>query len=330
MGILVSVVIPTYNRCTLLREAIESLWNQTLPPICYEIIVVDNLSTDGTAEMVAELQSQSPCALVYHRMQQNLGPANSRNTGVNIARADIIAFTDSDCRVGPEWLARGLNAFKDGEDVAFVSGQTFPKPDQPLTFFTIGNPLRGENPTYPTANIFYRKKTFLEVGGFDLTVDFGQHGLWPFECCDTELAWRMKERGYRCVYAPDVVVYHEIMRVSPKNWLIHHARIAMVPFLVRRYPAIRVKLLWWGPFALVDNVWFYLAALGLLLAWPTKGWSLLFTLPFIIRAMIVPGREFSIKRLPVLAGRVVFLGLRHAVITSSLIYSSIRARTIVL
>src|SRR6185437_2641546 len=125
---------------------------------------------------------------------------NSRNVGVMMAQAEIVAFTDSDCRVSPDWLARGLDAFHMGEDVAFVSGQTFAKPEQPLTFFSIGNPLCGENPTYPTANIFYRKQTFLDVGGFDLTVDFGQHGLWPFECCDTELAWRMKEKGYKCVY----------------------------------------------------------------------------------------------------------------------------------
>jgi glycosyltransferase involved in cell wall biosynthesis len=330
MEMFVSVIIPTFNRCRLLRETIESLWSQSLPPICYEILVIDNLSTDGTQEMVEELQRQSPCPLIYHRMERNLGPANSRNIGVTMARAPIIAFTDSDCRVAPDWLARGLDAFRKGENVAFVSGQTFAKPDQPLTFFSIGNPLQGENPTYPTANIFYDKKKFQEVGSFDLTVDFGQHGLWPFECCDTELAWRMKEKGYNCVYAPDVVVYHEIMRVSPRNWLIHHARFALVPYLIRRYPGLRPKLLWWGPFALADNVWFYVAVLGMLLAWPTKGVSLLLLVPFLFRACIVPERQFSIGRLPVMAGRVFFLGLRHSVISGSLIYSSIRARTLVL
>ena len=68
MELFVSVIVPTFNRCRLLRETIESLWNQTLPPICYEILVIDNLSTDGTQEMVEELQRQSPCPLVYHRM----------------------------------------------------------------------------------------------------------------------------------------------------------------------------------------------------------------------------------------------------------------------
>ncbi len=164
MKILVSVVIPTFNRRALLGEAIQSLWNQTLASECYEVIVVDNLSTDGTTAMMDELQARSPCRLVYHRMSENLGPANSRNTGVQMARGEIIAFTDSDCRVSPSWLERGLEGFKRGDDVAFVSGQTFPKPEQPLTFFSIGNPLQGENPTYPTANIFYRKKTFLDGG----------------------------------------------------------------------------------------------------------------------------------------------------------------------
>jgi glycosyltransferase involved in cell wall biosynthesis len=330
MEILVSVIIPTFNRCSLLREAIESLWNQTLPAICYEIIVVDNLSTDGTAEMMEELQGRSPCKLVYRRMDENRGPANSRNAGVSMAQAKIIAFTDSDCRVSPDWLARGLAAFKNGENLAFVTGQTFPKPDQPVTFFSIGNPLRGENPTYPTANIFYDKKAFLDSGGFDLTVDFGHTGLWPLECCDTEMAWRLKEKGCNYAYAADVIVYHEIMCVTPKNWLLHHARFAMVPFLIRRYPGLKAKLLWWGPFALADNVWFYLAVIGVLFAWWTNGWSFFTAMPFLFRASIVPHREFSLKRLPVMAGRVFFLALRHTVISGSLIYSSIRARTLVL
>jgi glycosyltransferase involved in cell wall biosynthesis len=330
MGILVSVVIPTFNRRDLLREAIESLWNQTLSPQLYEIVVVDNASTDGTAEMMAEGERQSPCSITYRRMEENKGAANSRNVGASLAQGEIIAFTDSDCRVAPDWLERGVQVFKSGNDVAFVSGQTFPKPDQPLTFFSIGNPLRGENPTYPTANMFYRKRSFVEAGGFDLSVDFGDLGKWPLECCDTEMAWRMKSQGLVGVYAADVIVYHEIMQVSPLNWLLHHARVGMVPFLIQRYPGLRRKLLWWGPFAFAENIWFYLAVVGIGLAWITRGWSLLLTLPFVWRAAVVPTRKFSLQRIPIIAGRIVFFSLRHAVICGCLIYGSVRARTLVL
>src|SRR5687767_15928639 len=100
---IVSVVIPTRNRSDLLRETIESVWAQTLDHAKYEILVMDNLSTDDTPAVMAELQKKSPCPLHYHIMSVNKGPAHSRNTGVKLAKAEIIAFTDSDCRVHPEW-----------------------------------------------------------------------------------------------------------------------------------------------------------------------------------------------------------------------------------
>src|SRR5262249_16035527 len=145
------------------------------------------------------------------------------------------------------------------------------------------------------------------------------HGLWPLECCDTELAWRMKGRGYTTVYRGDVIVYHEIMQVDPWNWVLHHARFAVVPVLVRRFPGLRKKLLWWGPFALADNVRFYFAAIGVVFAWMTRGWSLLLAAPFVWRSALVPGKAFSPARLPLMAGRVFFFGLRQVVIFGSLV-----------
>ncbi|MGH9666091.1 MAG: glycosyltransferase, partial [Bryobacteraceae bacterium] len=130
---LVTVVVPTRNRAALLRELVESLWKQTLDPETYEIIVVDNQSSDGTAEMIREMQGNSPCRLTFHVMKENKGPIHSRNAAARMAQGEILAFTDSDCRVTPEWLERGLKPFANPE-VAFVSGVVLDKPEQPVRF----------------------------------------------------------------------------------------------------------------------------------------------------------------------------------------------------
>ena len=132
--ILVSVIIPTRNRKVLLREALESLWQQTLDPARFEIIVVDNRSDDGTAEMLREAQAISPCRLVHHVMPENRGPVRSRNTGAAMMRGSLLALTDSDCRMHTRWLENALAAFEDPE-LAMLAGAVYHKPEQRPGFF---------------------------------------------------------------------------------------------------------------------------------------------------------------------------------------------------
>ena len=88
---LVSVIVPTRNRGSLLGELIESLWAQTLDPARFEIIVADNRSTDNTAELMSELQQKSPCRFKFMVMEENRGPVHSRNQAVRVAQGDILA-----------------------------------------------------------------------------------------------------------------------------------------------------------------------------------------------------------------------------------------------
>lgn len=332
--ILVSVVVPAFNRPKLLEELIDSLWDQTLSPSLYEIIIVDNCSTsDELRSKVEEWQARSPCHMVFHRMPVNMGPAPARNAGAALARAEIIAFTDDDCRACREWLASGLEGFINGEQVGFVCGPVLNKPGQPTTFFSIGAPLPGETPMYPTANVFYRKKVLREVGGFDKGVWLGEwkgaKGI-ALESSDTDLAWRTKEQGYTCVFQPNATIFHEVKTVSPIKWIMVNSRHSLVPLLVRRHPGFRERIMWWGPFVLADNARFYLAVLGIALSIITRGSSLLLALPFAYWAAVVPGRVFSPTRLPIMAARIILLFARQAAICGFLLYGSIRARTLVM
>ncbi|MFU8928260.1 glycosyltransferase family 2 protein, partial [Acinetobacter puyangensis] len=113
----ISVVIPTYNRAHLIRESLQSVLDQTLQP--YEIIVVDDFSTDDTEEVVNSLNSP---LIKYVKNQRKKGANGARNTGILMAQGEFIAFHDSDDIWLPEKLELQKNIFKDTDiDLCFCS-----------------------------------------------------------------------------------------------------------------------------------------------------------------------------------------------------------------
>ena len=327
--LLVTVVIPTYNRGPKLRETIKSLWRQTVPASKFEILVVDNCSTDGTEEIVRQLQAQSPCAIRYHRNDRNRGCFFSTNWGVENASTDIVAMSETDCEVHPEWLERGLKAFDGGDQIAFVAGHMADKPGQTVKFFSMRNgATQAENPYYPSGNIFYRRSVYLKMGGCREDLSFGDVGTRPVGCGDSDLAWRIKEAGYKYVYSPEVIAYHDVVTVTPFEWLRAHTRLIVIPELIRRHPALRSTLRW-NVFFFADNALFYVALLSLMFALVSP-WFLAGTIPYVVRMATVPGRPLAWLNLPKTIARVGLLSLRQAVICGSLAYGSLRSRSLVL
>src|SRR5687767_3806698 len=121
----ISVVIPTYKRLDSVRKAVLSLFEQDLPKDEYEVIVVDSTPDDSVASMVRSLAETAPFKLSCLTKPPE-GPGPSRNLGVKNARADFIAFMDSDCIATPAWLRSALAAFDDG--VGLVQGRVLPDP----------------------------------------------------------------------------------------------------------------------------------------------------------------------------------------------------------
>ena len=93
----VSIIIPTYNRAHLIAECLESVLNQTFND--YEVIVVDDGSTDNTKEAVEPYFDR-----IRYTKQENRGNAGARNSGIELAKGEIIAFTDADCAPSVDWL----------------------------------------------------------------------------------------------------------------------------------------------------------------------------------------------------------------------------------
>lgn len=327
---IVSVVIPTRNRSRLLREAINSILCQTMPVDQFEIVVVDNNSSDDTPAVIQQLQQLAPCVIKYHRLHSDCGPAHARNSGVRLAEGEFIAFTDSDCRAEPHWLERGIATFKD--DVGFVCGVLLHKPEQKVEFFSGAyDELKEEHPTYPTCNSIYRRGVFLEMKGFDEALCFRTFfDNKPVECADTDLAWRVKERGWRSVFLRDLIIYHEVPLRTPLNWIIDPYRIYSVPALVKRHPGLRKILLQGHVFFRLENALFYLAIAGLFLGFAVRPWLLVLCAPYPLLLASVLRHNLSAARLPKLLAQVTLLSARQTCLSAGLIYGSIRFRTLVL
>jgi succinoglycan biosynthesis protein ExoA len=200
----VSVIVPAHRLDETLERCLRSLQAQTFPAARREIIVVLDGIGPGTFFEPFDLRVvQAP----------RLGPASARNRGVREAAGPLLAFTDSDCLVAPDWLEQLAGSLTE-EDVAGVGGsQLSPADDSAFgqavqRFFEaisfVGGYTRAharvrEVAHNPTCNAMIRRSAFEAVGGF-------APGLWPGEDLDLDL--RMRRRGYRLLYNPAARVHH--------------------------------------------------------------------------------------------------------------------------
>jgi GT2 family glycosyltransferase len=192
-----SVVIPTFNQAGLLRHCLRSMAGQTLNSATYEIIVVDDGSTDHTREVIEEFQ---PRVTPLH-LSTNRGRSAARNAGVAAARAPVIVFTDSDVAVRPDFLHWHLDAHRRHGPSILCRGPVVlvHHMDDDLT-----RPLPsvlGSPAFLDTANASLEKSALLEVGGFDES--FPGYG-WE----DFELGLRLKGAGIRRVFRPEAIAFH--------------------------------------------------------------------------------------------------------------------------
>ncbi len=202
-----SVVIPTYNRLPILQKCLLALEIQTLDAQIvtdYEIIVVDDGSTDGTIEWLTSSTTQLPHLKIYEQAHQ--GASAARNLGVEQAQGDTIVFIDSDIVVTPTFLQSHADAL--------LQSQTRLGDDRVFTYGAVINTANFEEPTsepykildfsnayFATTNVAIPRHWLMAVGLFDL--DFDLYG-WE----DLELGVRLKNKGIAMVKCPAAVGYH--------------------------------------------------------------------------------------------------------------------------
>jgi GT2 family glycosyltransferase len=263
-------------------------------------------------------------------MKVNRGPASSRNAAARLANAEILAFTDSDCRPDPRWLEEGIAALRD-ESVVFVTGAIFHKPEQKVLFFTRSHdPVTVEIASYPTMNIFYRKRVFFEFDGFAENVGLRDFRGRVVDCSDCDLAWRIKEAGRKNVFVPEMIIYHERESLPKLSWMLIPIEQCIVPLLVKRHPNARPHLLYRSYFFNFLNIPFYLLCLGILLAVLFQNpWFLVLMLPYPAILARACRRRWSPSPLETLAW-VFLLTCRQALLCGALIFGSVRFRCLVL
>jgi glycosyltransferase involved in cell wall biosynthesis len=327
---LATVIIPTWNRHGLLRDLLESLKVQTQDPATFEVIVIDDGSTDGTPDLLARMREEFPCAFTAHRMETNCGPVVARNFAARMARGRLLIFTDSDCRVSPQWVERACAGFDSKPRPAFVAGGVLDKPEQRIRFFSLPNGTGlEENPVYPTCNVAYDRELFLSLGGFDTNAFYGNIGTRPIDCSDSDFALMVKRLGYPHRFDPQMLAYHEVWTPPPADWLAAQLRMMYIPALLKRHPELRGKVLRFGPFVNVDGALFYLSVLGGLISLWTGPTAAIMTLPLLIR-FVLRVRPWPVTRLPKAIVQFVLVLVSQTVQSLAILYGSIRMRTVVL
>jgi glycosyltransferase involved in cell wall biosynthesis len=210
---MISVIVCTYNRADKLQNLLASLTQMTVPPgLAWELIVVDNNSTDGTAQLLAEAEAHATLPL-RRLFERRPGLAIAHNTALGEAKGDVIAFTDDDCRVDPNWLAVVDREFRDPA-VALLGGRVelFNAADHP-TSTRVGR-ARLDLTDDASAldiligcNMAFRRATALAVGAFDTR--FGAGCKVVPSADDSDFVYRMLRAGGRMIYAPDLMVLHD-------------------------------------------------------------------------------------------------------------------------
>ena len=218
----ISLILCTYNRCQSLAKALDAIAVSTLPKsVEWEVLVIDNNSRDQTREVVEDFRRRHPRRFRY-LFESQQGKSNALNAGIREARGDVLAFTDDDAIVEPDWLWNLTSALNGGE-WAGAGGRIIPvwpgplpnwlSTDDPATMgaFVAFDPGTKAGPlTRPPygANMAFRKGAFEKYGGF--RPDLGPYPGSEIRREDIEFANRLLAGGERLLYEPGAVVRHPV------------------------------------------------------------------------------------------------------------------------
>jgi glycosyltransferase involved in cell wall biosynthesis len=279
----IAVVAATFNRATRLERLLEGLRAQTLPASEFEVVIVDDASTDSTAEVLERAARAGDLALEVIRKPANEGRASARQSGWRATAAPLVAFTDDDCVPDPGWLEAGLAACEANPET-IVQGRTEPDPAEVESLGPFSRTVRVEayDPAFQTCNIFYPRSVLERVGGFDVEAFGRVHGGE-----DSDLAWRAIESGTPAVFAAGPLVHHAVNELGPLGKIGFSAGWELLAYA--RHPELRRAHFANAVFWKQTHVWLAQALLGLLLprrAWPLK---LLLALPW-VRSLYARGK----------------------------------------
>ncbi len=202
----ISAIVPVYNGERRIRACIESLLNQTYSRDRYEILIVDNASSDRTREIVQEYPVR---LLVEDRIQSSYA---ARNKGIQNAKGEILSFTDSDCVASSRWIEEGVKAFNStsadlvGGNVQFIYSErkTAAEIYDSITSMQVERDIK-ERSVAKTANLFVKSFLFDKIGMFPASVKSGGDVLWTS---------RATRNSFALTFASKAIVRHPARRLG--------------------------------------------------------------------------------------------------------------------
>ncbi|MFZ2783917.1 MAG: glycosyltransferase [Sediminibacterium sp.] len=230
-GTVISVVICTYNRADYIGEAMGSLYRQTLPKNQFEVILVNNNSTDNTAEVCRQFIAAHPDASFIYLNENRQGASFARNTGSTIALSPLLCFMDDDAVAAPDYLERIVAFFVQHPDAGGLGGRIIPRyiPAEPKWMSHFVSSLVGNfdysktvavfSPNkYPLeSNMVIRKADFDAVNGFNTALP-GVKGTLRIGGEGKEFFLKLKALGRIIYYDPAIQVEHvvETKKLTPE------------------------------------------------------------------------------------------------------------------
>lgn len=228
----VSVIIPVYDDSRGLMKCLDALDRQTLPKEQFEVLIVDNGSTEPIRKVVAEF------SFATYLFEGEPGSYCARNSGFAVAKGRYVAFTDADCIPDSAWLAKAVSCFEADPEACALGGAVHLKLSGSPTAAELYQKVFGfrqakyisENGFAVTANLIVRRAIFVEIGGFDETLLSGGDKDWGH---------RLHMAGEKIQYAADVVVEHParatLADLIRKRRRVEAGRMAVAP-ISKRYP----------------------------------------------------------------------------------------------
>jgi GT2 family glycosyltransferase len=210
-GVRLSVIVCTRNRADSLLRCLAAFEGLTFEPTAWELVVVNNGSTDDTDDVVRQFAARVPFRVTLAH-EPVPGLSGARNRGVSCAAAPLLLFTDDDCYVDPDWLTHFETAYAADPTCGFIGGRILlhDPTDAPVTIKPDDDPE--EIPAYSCivpgllhgANLSARREAFAAIDGFDRQLGPGT----PFCADDIDFIGRLSAAGWRGRYLPDATVSH--------------------------------------------------------------------------------------------------------------------------
>lgn len=295
---LCSVIVPVYNGSATIVHCLDALAQQSTSPDEYEIIIVDDGSTDNTSQVVDQWRHRHPHIHCQQLRQTNGGPASARNRGAQIARGALLLFTDADCRPCVTWIEIFAKLFAADETISAAMGTYASEQDAPAARFA---QLEFEEryagmQTQPTLDLVatysaaFRRTIFLKENGFDPSFPKANNE-------DVEFSYRLSRQGYRMVFAPAATVTHTHV---PTWWGYARTKFGRAfwrTVVYKRYPAKAIKDSYTPQLLKLQIILAPFCLLGILWSLSQRTWlGLLLCVPFLLTTL--PMMRFAYQHRP--------------------------------